>query len=123
MNTYKYINLDYINDMASGDMGFIVEMINDYKEKMPQYITDLNKALAEANLEDIKFCAHKLSSSFMIMGARQLADSAARIVHCVREGSNTEIIPDEVQHINTLFVHVVSELNQELGRLKVKGEK
>lgn len=116
MTTYKYINLDYINEMAAGDNDFVIEMIIDYKEKMPAYIEDLNNAMNNFNLEDLHFYSHKLSSSFLIMGARQLADAAVRIINDVKNKDTTRL-SSEVKHINILFTNVVTELNEELQAL------
>jgi HPt (histidine-containing phosphotransfer) domain-containing protein len=116
MTAYRYINLDYINEMAAGDNDFVIEMIIDYKEKMPAYIEDLNNAMSSFNLEDLNFYSHKLSSSFLIMGARQLAESAVRIVNDVKQQDTTRLA-SEVNNINVLFKSVVIELDQELQAL------
>jgi hypothetical protein len=75
--------------------------------------------MSSFNLEDLNFYSHKLSSSFLIMGASQLAESTVRIVNDLKD-QNTKRLAGEVDNINVLFKSVVTELDQELAEL-MKG--
>jgi HPt (histidine-containing phosphotransfer) domain-containing protein len=117
MNRYQYINLDYINEMADGDRAFLVEMINDYIRTIPAYIEDLSQASGSGNREDIGFFAHKLASSFQMMGAKQLNDIALWIQQRIKSGLHIEELPSQMEKMHELFGNVVNELQHELHQL------
>lgn len=114
MNRYQYIDLDYITEMADGDVVFVIEMINDYKTKIPEYIADLNKAASDKNTDEVKFYAHKLASSFMMMGAKQLNEIAVKIEHNIKGSMAIEQLLAELRKMDELFMNVRKELDEEL---------
>lgn len=121
MSRNQYIDLDYINDMADGDTGFIIEMITDYKVKVKEYIADLHDAAASKDTGQIKFYAHKLASSFMMMGAKQLNEIAVKIEHAIKDTMTMEQLRNELTRMDELFMNVVKELDHELTLLNASN--
>lgn len=114
MNTYQHIDLEYINSLADGDTSFVIEMIKDYKTLIPEYMNELNKAAVAEHREDIKFFAHKLASSFLFMGAKQLNEISREIEHNIEASMKMEELHRKLSTMHALFAHVSEELDQEL---------
>lgn len=121
MNKHQYIDLDYINKLADGDTGFIIEMINDYKLMIPEYIADLNNAASDRNADEVKFYAHKLASSFMIMGAKQLNEIVVKIEHNIKGSMTMDELFVELKKMNEVFMKVLGELEEELNLLRTSN--
>lgn len=117
MSNYQYINLEYLYDMSDGENDFVIEMISDYKKKVPGYINDLQRAMIDGSMEEVKFFAHKLKSSFQFMGVKELVDIAGGIEHRVREEKEFDLIPGEINRIGPLFEIVLAELDEELSKI------
>jgi HPt (histidine-containing phosphotransfer) domain-containing protein len=71
---YMHINLEYLYEIADNETDFVREIINDYLNKVPNQFSDLEKAVVAHDLENTRFIAHKLKSSFQFMGVQTLVD-------------------------------------------------
>jgi len=71
-DSYAYINLEAINDIADGDSEFIREIITNYGETVSNSLEGLSEAISGADAERIVFFAHKLKGSYAFVGADQL---------------------------------------------------
>ena len=118
MNKHQYIDLSYINGMADGDTAFVIEMIKDYKLIIPEYIADLDNAASDKNTDEVRFYAHKLASSFMIMGAKQLHEIAIKIEHNIKDSMTIEQLVAELKTMHEVFIKVIHELDEELNMLR-----
>lgn len=64
----KLINLDYLRSMAEGNREFEKEIINTSLSHIPNDLTLLMNAIEILDLKQIAAAAHKLKSSFYVMG-------------------------------------------------------
>lgn len=115
-NKYSYINLDYLHEVADGDQEFMQDMMQEYLDKIPAYIDDLVNAGKAHNMEQVVFCAHKLKSSFQLMGVKQLATIAQQIEQYCKENSHQDEISGMIEQIPPVFEQAVAELKQELAK-------
>ncbi len=117
MRSYKHIGLDYLYLMAENDMAFVKDIIYSFKEAMPLYFKDLDMAVAKNDLEEIRFFAHKLSSSVQIVGARELSGLARTIENqSIAQANVTDLLETKAKLLDA-FNKVVEELNEELNLL------
>lgn len=116
---YTHINLAYLTAMAAGDNSFVIEMITEYKLRVPSYINELLLAVTEGNLEEVRFVAHKLSSSLQIVGAHDLVEITHKIEEMSLDDKNIlDNIVSETKKMTPLYKEVEKELNEELAILK-----
>lgn len=104
--------------MAANDKAFIVEMINEYKVRVPAYINELCTAVDNKDLEEVRFVAHKLSSSLQIVGAHELVDITHKIEQMSLNNESPINLSVEAQKMLPLYKDVETELNKELAILK-----
>lgn len=74
---YKLIDLSYLIDSSLNDQKYIVNMINIFLEKAPNYLSDMQKSYAENDLVELKRIAHKFKASLNIMGIK----SATKLIN------------------------------------------
>lgn len=117
MSTYKHIQLDYLYLMADSDMSFTTDMIYSFKEAIPLYVSDINKSVKSENLSEIRFYAHKLKSSVMIVGAKELSNIASELETKALANTAISDIKNIAGKIEPLLAHVLEELNNELNTL------
>ncbi len=64
----RVTNLDYLTELAKGDMGFINEMIGIFLEENPIEIETLEAAIKEERFENIKSISHHMKSTIPFVG-------------------------------------------------------
>ncbi len=67
-NVKTVINLDYLLDLAKGNIKFVQEMIDTFLIENIKEIEVLEKAVHSKNFEAIKQAAHLLQSSIPFVG-------------------------------------------------------
>lgn len=117
MRSYKHIQLDYLYLMAENDMSFAKDILYSFKETIPLYFRDLDAAIVNKSEDDIRFFAHKLSSSVQIVGAAGLSDIARFIENEVISKADFNQLQEANVNLSKAFDEVVKELNEELNHL------
>src|SRR5687767_12188955 len=68
----KNCNLDYLYDLAKGDMGFVREMIDVFVSDNSGELDNLESEIKSKNFPEIKHISHKLRSSIPYVGLDKL---------------------------------------------------
>jgi HPt (histidine-containing phosphotransfer) domain-containing protein len=68
------IDLSYLESMAAGDNNLIKEMIEIFKEQVPEFIEEMKNALNNNDFKSLSSVAHKAKSSVAIMGITTLTE-------------------------------------------------
>lgn len=69
---FKYVRLDYLNELTGGDDDIIGEMMNLFAENTPEVLTKLRSLYEEKEWEEIKKVAHKFKPTLSYMGIKEL---------------------------------------------------
>lgn len=72
-NDLSVINLTYLRSVSGGNVEFEKEMINMYLTQVPQDLNAIEHAIASENYKMVSAIAHKLASTFSIMGVNDSA--------------------------------------------------
>jgi signal transduction histidine kinase/DNA-binding response OmpR family regulator len=67
-NKYKYINLDYMESIASDDIEFKNELISMFQKQIPVLIEQLTENLKNKDYDELGAVAHKAKSTVAILG-------------------------------------------------------
>lgn len=70
----KYIDLQYLEEMADGDQTFIAEILSMFVQQTPQNLESLQAYSAEKNWKGVKALAHKMKSSVVMIGNPELEE-------------------------------------------------
>ncbi|MBK7866426.1 MAG: response regulator [Ignavibacteriales bacterium] len=69
---FKYIRLDYLNELTGSDEDIINEMMNLFAEKTPEVLENLRSLYNSKDWEEFKKVAHKFKPSLSYMGIKEL---------------------------------------------------
>ncbi len=76
---YKYINLEFIYDMADGEEEFVVEIVNNCLEAIGPNLQKLSEAIQAEDKQTTQFLAHKLRGSFKFIGCNEAGETVGQI--------------------------------------------
>lgn len=76
---YKYINPEYIYDLADGDNDFVVEIIGSFLESIGPNLQKLSVAITNEDKQTTVFLAHKLRGSFKFIGCNDAGETVGQI--------------------------------------------
>ncbi len=109
---YKYINLEYLNEMSGGDRKMMLEMIDIYNAEVPGYLERMKTYLDSDDHEALGKLAHKAKASASIMGLKNLAEDLKQLEHLAKEGKDPDLYSDYVEKITVQFTLSIEELRQ-----------
>lgn len=66
------LDLKFIQEIGDNDQEFISELISDFKTEIPNYLKEIEKSIAEKDLDKVFFLIHKLKSPINLFGIFQL---------------------------------------------------
>ncbi|MBS1780823.1 MAG: Hpt domain-containing protein [Bacteroidetes bacterium] len=111
-NDYKYIDLEYIYDMADGDNDFMVEIIGNFLEAMGPNMQKLYDAIATNDRESIIFLAHKLKGSFRFVGCNREGAMMEQIEELIGSDVDISEIKKIADMVGDQFNNIQNELIQ-----------
>ncbi|GJM33343.1 MAG: hypothetical protein DHS20C18_23440 [Saprospiraceae bacterium] len=76
---FEYIDLSYLERMTSGNEKFIVDMLQIFLDMFPQAMRAMKLSLDNKNAKDLYQVAHKMKSSFRILGNNELIELATLV--------------------------------------------
>jgi HPt (histidine-containing phosphotransfer) domain-containing protein len=87
-------SLDYLMELSSGDAEFVGSILATFTESTPRYLSELNAAVDEADLNKIKYVAHQLKPSLQTLKVTRASELAIEIEKRAKEGcAVNELIP------------------------------
>ena len=115
----KYTNLSYLNSRTKSNPLLMMEMINLYLEQTPMLIQSMRLSLDSQDWPTLQATAHKMISSFSIMGIDKEYESMAKNVQeFTRSLIQMHEIPHLVSQIEMVCIQACKELEEELIKIK-----
>ena len=112
------IDLTYLKQIADGNAGFIIEMIEMFLNNTPEALEKLNENFKKQNWEELKQIAHRIKPSYAYMGLPDVQKMLAEIEMCSDSQSGLDKIPELISCVCTTSKSVFKELEKELSNLK-----
>lgn len=113
-------DLSYLNEIASGSVEFMIDMINVFLEQTPLYFEQLNEAVDQKSWKEAGEIAHKIKPTLAFMGVEDAKNAMAEIERKARSLKNVDTIKVELQDINLLCAHLYEKLEQHKQQLEAK---
>lgn len=117
MSEFKYIDLNYLKDLALGSKDFMVDMISSFLKTTPEAFERIEQALTESDWKKVGSVAHKLKTSFSFMGMDGTVELAKKVQDCGLNEENTDEIPALVESMVKDFNNAKGELEEELNNM------
>ena len=110
----EIINLNYLREMADGDMVFIAEIITMFIEQTPQNLHNLRAAAVAGNWKEMKALAHKMKSSVMMIGNQDLEQIFIDLQNHAVSTQPAEKIPPLIEQASDICSDAITALKAEL---------
>jgi len=114
-NDQKYIDLTYLEKLAAGSNEFMVDMIGDFIEKVPQDLDEIQSHLEDQNWKRVRAIAHKIKPTLGFMGIKKLEPVIASIEEFAAEEKSLEKLPGLIEELNSVCSLAVKELEVEIS--------
>jgi len=119
IGTYKYIDLDYLNQRTKSRPKLMMEMITAYLEQTPPLITAMKQSLIDKDWDLLYASVHKMIPSFSIMGIGiNFENMAKKVQEYAVNQKQAEGIPDLVLQLEKICSQACTELKVEYNRIK-----
>lgn len=106
------LDLSYLESMSGGDKGLMKEMIDIFKEQVPDFVTEMKLGLENNDWKALASIAHKAKSTIAIIGLNDLTEE-------LKEFENNVIPSNEISNINRFILHFEETCKQAIIQLEV----
>lgn len=106
----KILNFDYVESIAQGNNNFKQELLNLFKEQLPELKNSLNKYLNEENYDMLSSIAHKAKSSVSMFGIDVLKNDMEQLEQDAKKQINKENYKNIVGRFNLLSDQILKEI-------------
>ena len=108
----KYVNLDYLNSVVSGDEKVKREIIEMFFTQVDELSEALKTALTENDYEKISFSAHTLKSTLRIMGIENIAQKMEILQNLSAKKESPEEYSGLINYFLENIPFAISELKE-----------
>ena len=116
--SYIQIDLNYLSDLAEGDVSFIAEMIQLYVTRVPNDISKLEISIGSSDWKTVRATAHQMKSSFNHIGLKDIVPLIQSIEDSSNHLTDLDKIPEKFAKVKQICTQAVEELKTELKKLQ-----
>jgi HPt (histidine-containing phosphotransfer) domain-containing protein len=106
------LDLSYLENMSGGDKELIKEMVEIFKEQVPEFVTEMNLCLEKKDWKSLASIAHKAKSSIAIIGLKDLTEELKVFENNVVQLNNTYNFNDFILHFEKSCNQAVIQLEK-----------
>ena len=106
---FKYVKLNYLEELSNGNNEFIFEIINIFIHQVPEFISNMNKFLKDGNYESLSREAHTAKSSALIFNLEETAE-ILKTIEITASENNTDNLPALINKADTGLTAACREL-------------
>lgn len=117
--TFK-VDLSYLNDIAGGNVEFVIDMIDIFLEQTPGYFEQLGAAIKQQDWKATGEVAHKIKPTLAFVGAEDLRVKMQELESNARALVNLDTIPESFEEINETCEQIYEGLQQARAELASK---
>ena len=112
------VNLSYLQEIASGSVEFMIDMIDIFLEQTPIYLSQLTEAVKVQDWKTAGEVAHKIKPTLAFMGVEQGKEIMAEIERKARNTTEVETIQEGLDYIHSIAPAIYSRLSQHRQELE-----
>lgn len=113
----KYADLSFMKVYAAGNPQLIKQLVNQFIEKTPASVSQMDEALTKADYHTLSRIAHSLKSQVAYMGAKQANGLIVEIEQDAKEEKRIDQLPQKIASLREMLHQVFSELQNQLQEL------
>ncbi|KAA5544762.1 response regulator [Adhaeribacter rhizoryzae] len=113
-SSQQYINLDFLKEMANGDNNFVQDICSMFIQQTPGNLEQLLNLAKEEKWPDAKALAHKMKSSVVLIGNKELETICQDIQKYALLPTQRHLILPMILRAKVIFEKAAAELKLEL---------
>lgn len=117
-NSDSFVNTQSLKELTGGDDVFMAEMIEIYLRNTPMMLKEMKSSFKKHDFEKLKRTAHKIKSSFGMMGMNESLQIANEIELSDEKSSDQDLLKAKLERLAQLVAGSEKELKRELDNLK-----
>jgi HPt (histidine-containing phosphotransfer) domain-containing protein len=114
------IDLSYLNEVASGSVEFMIEMIDIFLEQTPVYFTQLTEAVNAGDWKTTGDTAHKIKPTLAFMGLVSAKNVLQEIESNARNLVSVETIKEDLERVISVTTELYARLEEQKQDLQKK---
>jgi PAS domain S-box-containing protein len=112
------VNTESLKELTGGDDSFMVEMIEIYLRNTPVMLKEMKSSFKKHDIDKLKRTAHKIKSSFGMMGMNESLQIADAIEQTDEKNIDQDLLKSKFERLTELVSASEKELKRELHNLK-----
>jgi HPt (histidine-containing phosphotransfer) domain-containing protein len=104
------LDLNYLENMSGGDKGLMKEMVEIFKEQVPEFVTEMKLHLEKEDWKSLASIAHKAKSSIAIVGLKELTEELKIFENNVIKSSENYSFKDFIFHFEKTCNQAIIQL-------------
>ncbi|OAQ42158.1 histidine phosphotransferase [Pedobacter psychrophilus] len=106
------IDLSYLQDLASDNKDFMVEMIDVFLLQTPNYLAVLEEGVVSKNFKTIADASHKIKPTLTFMGVASAKETITEMESWARKEENYEGILNDFNSLKEVFKTIYVKLEE-----------
>jgi HPt (histidine-containing phosphotransfer) domain-containing protein len=111
------IDLSYLQELASDNKEFMIEMIEIFLLQTPNYVTVLEEGVVSKNFKTIADSSHKIKPTLTFMGVDSAKETITNIESWARNEENYERILSDFNSLKETFKTIYIKLEEKKAEL------
>jgi PAS domain S-box-containing protein len=115
LESEQLYDLSKMRSMFNNDEAMLRKMVKMFLEKTPVILGEINTCYQTADYEQVSKLAHKLKSSFGLMGMTRLNANAKQMEAVAKDVSQYHELGDLIEEMNQLCEQIFGQLQEEMS--------
>lgn len=111
------IDLSYLQDLASDNKEFMIEMIDIFLLQTPNYMEVLEEGIISKNFKTIADASHKIKPTLTFIGVLSAKDTITDMESWARKEENYEVILNDFNLLKETFKTIYIKLEEKKAEL------
>lgn len=111
----KSYNLEYLNELADEDEGFVQDMVKYFIDNSLGTTQRMKGYYELKDYVELRNEAHKFSSNLNMMGLTEAIENVEKIEDCAVKSVNLEQVPELINGIEKICKIAVNELKRDFN--------
>ncbi len=106
------IDLSYLQELASDNKDFVIEMIDVFLLQTPNYLAVLEEGVISKNFKTIADASHKIKPTLTFMGVTSAKETITEMESWARKEENYEGILNDFNSLKEVFKTIYVKLEE-----------
>lgn len=115
VSNFKYIRLDYLDELTGGDMDIVDEMLKLFLDNTPPILEKLSILHDEKNWDEMKKVAHKFKPTLSYVGIKELEGVVPQLEKYALDQDPNGKIPELIETLNYFCSEALDEIRRHFG--------